>query len=115
MTVHKLLFLNPIVQPGTNVTVRLGTKWMHQLEVGDQFDIVKTNEEDNVLAVAALRGWRSMPFNEITEDMIANEHDPECRTIDGLREAMVRAYAEKFTGESVCTIITFKVEDASTT
>jgi hypothetical protein len=107
MTVHVLQFLNPEVKDGENVTVRLGTKWANKLEPGDRFQIVKTGKEDVVVCEACLIGFQPIVFNQITEDMIVNEHDSACRTLLGLAKAMFQAYGKEFNHDKICTVIKF--------
>lgn len=105
--VHELLFLNPALKDGENVTVRLGTKWAHKLEPGDRFSIRRSSDPQTEICEAHLIGYRPIVFNQITEDMLVNEHDPECTTLLGLAKAMLQAYGEEFNHDKTCTIIKF--------
>lgn len=100
----KIQFLNPEVKPGKNVTVRLGTKWM--VEPGIPLGVVKTGEEDEVLAIGYVYSTRSCVFNELNEGDLV---DCACRTVEGLRDAMKRAYGDEFTDESIVTVLGFTV------
>jgi hypothetical protein len=85
---HKLEFLNPVFKNGLNYTVRLGEKWYERLEIGDFVEIADTDK------VAKITSVEVKDFYDIDYEgtVFANEHDPECRDVDGLERAMSRAY-----------------------
>ena len=104
---HDLLFLNPVFHDGLNITVRNGDKWM-KVSVGDQLLIKKTGSE-KVIYTGTLVGKAHIPFKLIPDAWLANEHDPDCRTRDGLlRNGMIPAYPD-FTEENYVTVLLFTI------
>ncbi len=104
-----LQFKNPELHSGLNLTVRNGSKWTH-VAPGSKLAIVKTGEEEAVIATGRVFGalslvtWRSIP-----EEWYAYEHDPACRTPEGLQAAMDEAYGEGQWGPNV-TCLFFTVD-----
>jgi len=83
-----LRFLNPVFKKGLNFTVRKGTRWVKEATVGE---------------FVAVEGWRGFGriecfyvcrLAQIPKEVLVNEHDPDCRTIEGLIYALKRAYSE---------------------
>lgn len=103
---HTLEFLNPKWHYGENVTVRLGHKWVEKAHEGDIVEIVRTGSSE-VIATGVITAIRSvLRFSQVNILDLWAEHDPECRTPDGLVKAMLRAYPD-FTLDSPVTIIQF--------
>ncbi len=95
---NPLLFQKPDFHPGVNVTVRSGAKWFGTLNIGDLVAIAEIDGEDGmrtdrgkhlVLGVAYFN-----EIEEIPEDLLRFEHDPTCRTPDGLEEELGRIYGD---------------------
>lgn len=103
---HDLLFLNPVFHSGLNISVRNGIKWM-KADVGDQLFIKKTGSE-KVVCTGTLKGKAYIPFKLIPDEWLANEHDPDCRTREGLLRGMKLAYHD-FTEENFVTVLLFTV------
>lgn len=96
----KLLeFSNPVFHDGVNVTVRRGTKWLgvHNayVDLGGKF-----------CTGPVVLHTRAVPFNELTDSDVQNEHDPSCRTVAGLATEMKRVYPE-FSESDTVTLATF--------
>lgn len=89
-----LLFLNPEVQPGLNLTIRDGLKWKDTIP-GTELQIKRTGEEEVITEAEVL--WTCYTFfDSIPESWLKFEHDLSCRDKEGLRKAMVAAYGEKY-------------------
>lgn len=104
---HDLLFLNPTFHPGLNVTVRDGNKWQ-KAHIGDTLRIKKTGS-DKVIYNATVTGRAYVPFKLIPQEWLAYEHDPACRTRDGLlQNGMLPAYPD-FNEEQYVIILLFSI------
>lgn len=106
----KLLFMNPVFSEGLNVTCRKGVKWLHQTYVGHELAVEKTNTGAPVGRVVVV-GVLSMPFSELPAELLTYEHDPACRTRQGLLQEMRRVYGKSFKKEDVVTVLVFKKKE----
>jgi len=106
---HDLFFLEPIFHSGLNVTVRKGDKWMEKAEVGDDLFIKKT-DEDSVLYKATLVGKAFIPFMLIPDEWLAYEHDPNCRTREGLLTHGMKPAYPGFTETKFVTVLLFWID-----
>lgn len=104
---HRLYFLNTEMRNGLNVTVRLGTKWAMKCSVGDSFEIFKTGESKPE-SFGVLEGMAILPFMNIPKQFLDLEHDSSCHDLIGLQRAMNAAYGDKFTPNSLCTVLMFR-------
>jgi len=91
MEPKRLLFSNPIFHTGINVTVRSGYKWADSLN-----EIVEVGDTDGLadLRSAHILGVLTTKLNKIPESILAQEHDPSCRTLDGIITEMKRVYGD---------------------
>ena len=105
ISVRDLFFLEPVFHPGLNVTVRNGDKWM-QTNIGDGLLIKKTGE-DTVIHTADLIAKAYVPFRLIPEAWLAYEHDPACRTLEGLFEYGMKPAYPDFTEDNYVTVLLF--------
>jgi len=104
---HTLEFLNPRWHYGENVTVRLGAQWADKVSVGDYVQIAQTGDVTPI-ATGKVIDTRLCDFPSITIAELKKEHDPSCRTPDGLVYAMLQAYPD-FHLNSTVTVLTFKI------
>lgn len=104
---RELLFLNPELKKGINVTVRRGLKWLGYSLVEPV--VIKDTESGDEVGKGLIVGRLVLNFSEIPDEVLALEHDSSCTTLDGLYDAMVRAYPD-FKTTDICTILFFKVE-----
>jgi len=93
-------FNKPVFHDGTNCTVRYGYKWA-DLKIGEEILL----NGDRRAIVKKLLICR---FKEIKKEDILCEHDPKCRTIDGLFDVLSEIYPG-FSNNSVVTIIYFEL------
>ncbi|NID14388.1 hypothetical protein [Luteibacter yeojuensis] len=94
-----LQFKRHIFKPGRNTTVRRGSKWDgvgHALiDLGDV--------KPSMLATLSTTTYR---FNQVSDHMLRDEHDPSCRTVNGLLTEMQRVYPGFSDSEDV-TLVNF--------
>lgn len=97
-TENPLLFQKPDFHPGVNVTVRKGAKWFGTLNVGD---LVTIAEVDSNTGMQVERGKHLVlgidyetVLETIPEDLLRFEHDPTCRTPDGLEDELRNIYGD---------------------
>jgi len=83
---EKMLFDNPVFHRGLNFTVRLGTKWVEKLAVGDVF---LAAGKKAIVRVVTLR-----ELGKLQDDVFVYEHDPVCRVWDGLVRTLISKYPE---------------------
>lgn len=94
-----LEFSNPMFHAGTNLTVRRGRKWC-----GRSFATIIVNGCEINVPITT----RTVVFKELTDDMLSYEHDPKCRTVEGLFMEMCRVYKGFKLNEEV-TLVSFKL------
>ena len=92
-----LKFKNHVFKEGINITVRRGVKWANESKA--QIEA----EENQVTRPVPIRTY-VMRFKDLNEIMIANEHDPKCRKVDGLLEVMKNVYPG-FDPKEIVTIV----------
>jgi len=107
---HELLFLNPVLQTGLNVTVRKGDKWFSKARAGDELNIYETGKTNfhERKAFGKVVGLAFLPCNMIPSEWLLLEHDLTCRNQWGLQKAMLRAYSN-FKVNDLVTVILFDV------
>jgi hypothetical protein len=106
-----LLFKNPVFDPGVNVTVRLGTKWFNRIGPEQIVEVRRYNSDGiaDYLFDGFIVDVIKSKICDIDEDILAQEHDPGCRTIRGLVEELKRVYPkEQINGRTTVTIIFFE-------
>ena len=110
---QNLLFINPEIRDGLNVTVRNGTKWATAVP-GDLLSVRKTGKSDveqcqvRLLFVQCLH-LGSFAHTHALVGLLRFEHDSTCQTWDGLDFAMRRAYGDDWGPE--VTVLGFVRED----
>lgn len=105
---HKLLFGNPVFDLPVMSTCRSGDKWYDALAVGVQFEICDVNG-DPIGKTGAVTALDLVSWDELDDEMVADNHDPACRTLDGLETGMDTAYPSGWDRDTL-TIITFTLE-----
>lgn len=105
----KMEFLNPTFKDGSNLTCRLGTKWCHKLAPLMRIKLVETGKNNGPEAL--ITAYWPTKFSEIDEAILKDEHDPDCRTFNGLAEVMRNTYPE-FTLDSVVTLVRFEIDES---
>lgn len=84
----KLLeFSNPVFKNGVNLTVRRGTKW-HMVDMA-YVQLGGEHRHGPVILTTEIK-----KFNELIDVELRDEHDPSCRTVEGLAVEMKRVYPE---------------------
>jgi hypothetical protein len=98
-------FNNPVFHDGENLTVRRGIKWASAYEGC----VILAPDIKGAIIV---RRVIVMPFKElacIDIPMLASEHDPACRTYDGLLETMREIYPD-FIEQEIVTLVFFEIK-----
>jgi hypothetical protein len=92
---------------GFNVTVRLGSKYVKTLEIGETLEL--KNLQGETLGTARIEQMVVGPIKYIPEIILKFEHDPKCREVNGLIEVLQNCYhsAEIDMNEIVTAIVFF--------
>lgn len=104
---HDLYFANPVFHTGINITVRDDNEWMKKAEIGDELFLQKTGE-GKVGFIVPLVGKMYLPLNWIPDEVLNLEHDPLCRTFDGLLHEMRRVYRPEFSITNMVAVLFFR-------
>lgn len=107
---HKLLFGNPVFDLPVMTTCRSGEKWYDALNQHDRFEICDVNGNP-IGKVGCVIGLDIVAWDELDDAMVADNHDPSCRTLAGLEAGMDAAYPGGWDRDTL-TLITFSLEDA---
>jgi len=105
---YELEFSANVHHAGENVTVRLGTKWLRRLAVGDQ---IVLHGDDGTRRPATVRGRIACRVADIPPDLLLVEHDRSCRCPEGLLAELERLYGEA-NMNSLVTVIVYAVPNA---
>jgi len=104
---HALEFRVPLFHEGLNVTVRLGEKYFHTLDAGDRI-LLSSRDARPQCRRAELIDVRMRVVSTIPNVWLKYEHDPACRTPDGLLEELKQVYGrDSVTSDSWVTLILF--------
>lgn len=103
----KLLFSNPVFHDGINVTCRNGYKWADSL--GEIVKVAETGNEEE-WHYGLILGVLTCKLNKIPETVLAMEHDPSCRTSEGLIAEMKRVYGDDLPEDAPTTVLFFEFE-----
>lgn len=82
-----LLFANPVFSKGVNTTVRRGDKYATLAG-----DVSLLDTEGNLVGIGNVTGVTVKPFNELDKRELRINHDPACRTKEGLLAVMQQVY-----------------------
>ena len=96
-----LKFAHPPTAPGQYTTVRRG-----ELELAPALEIQDASGKG--VAYAALRKCTVMSFHLVPTRLLAQEHDPQCRTWEGLRDTL-RHYYPGFRVTETVTVVDFEI------
>jgi hypothetical protein len=104
---RKLYFTNPVFHTGINVTCRNGYKWSDA-----QGELVKVHDTatDESFGMAHILGVLTCKLDKIPEEVLALEHDPSCRTREGIITEMKRVYGEDLKRDAPTTVLFFEFE-----
>jgi len=101
----QLLFSNPVFHDGINVTVRNGYKWADAM--GEIVDVVDTDGEIEPV-MAHVLGALTTQLNKIPESILQHEHDPKCRTLEGITKEMRNIYGDDLAEDAPVTVLFFE-------
>lgn len=102
---RKLKFKNPVFEFGLNLTVRKGSKW-HGKTGNVRLTDVNGSFKKRAIITTTMYG----NYSDVTDEIVKYEHDPECRTVEGLTKAMKEAYPD-FKETDDITLVFFRVDD----
>jgi len=102
-----LLFSNPVFHKGINVTCRNGYKWADAM--GELVDVRDTDGTTDY-GMAHVLGVMTCKLNKIPEGVLALEHDPSCRTTEGIITEMKRVYGADLKDDAGTTVLFFEFE-----
>lgn len=100
----ELKFMNPVFREGINITVRRGVKWCGT--ENEEVSIINTQYKINKKGKIILTKCKR--FKDIKDSDIEDEHDPVCRTFEGLYKVMKKTYPE-FGKDEIVTIVKFEI------
>jgi hypothetical protein len=95
-----LQFVSDCHHPHTNTTVRLGRKWYDRLTPGTTIGLNSADICARVLRIELTT------LGKISPRVLKYEHDPDCRTISGLRRVLAKYY-DNITDTSPVTVVTY--------
>jgi hypothetical protein len=106
-TLETLLFNNPVFHKGVNVTCRKGYKWAQQMGA-----IVNVRDTDGTTdyGYGHILGAMVVKLNKIPECVLTLEHDPSCRTVDGIITEMKNVYGDDLKDDAPTTVLFFELE-----
>lgn len=108
MTLH---FLSGTFHPGLNITVRRGLEWLQKgLLPGESITlcVCPRGHDHTVIGRARVAFVMATQIASIPDELMAYEHEPSCRTKEGLLAAMSRVLGEIRSDETV-TVIGFEM------
>jgi len=97
----ELYFNNAVFEPGLNATVRRGNRWTNAK--GKAF-VVKETGNKEAIGAARVVSVLKIPFKDVTNFDVENEHDPKCRTIEGLFDELNSVYKDFSVEDNVCIV-----------
>jgi len=98
----ELLFKNAVFNKGRNTTIRRGVKWDCCPDKENVLVYGRTAEPVACVKIST----RVKSFDDLSDDDIANEHDPICRSWAGIYGVMKRVY-DGFDRREIVTIVDF--------
>ena len=103
-----LMFSNPVFHKGINVTCRNGYKWSDAM--GELVNI-EDSDGETYYGKAHILGVLVCKLNKIPEGILAMEHDPSCRTQEGIITEMKRVYGDDLKEDAPTTVLMFEFEN----
>lgn len=106
---EKLLFMNPEFEEGfVQVTVRNGYKWYDIVShLPYVLEVAKTEARNKAIGEAHVVGKMVLAACEIPDQILKLEHDPGCRTSNGLYAGMRKAYGDGWDQWNAVTVLFF--------
>lgn len=92
---------------GLNVTVRRGDKYLKIFDIDTKF--VSENLQGKHLGYGSVVSLVGCKIKDIPEKFLELEHDPHCRTREGLIEVLQNVYHDKSIDENeLVTVVVFR-------
>ena len=92
---RRMEFKRPVFSPGINFTVRLGEEWAN-LKVGEVIEL-----EAPAWCLGLVTHIIRCQLVDIPRFVLEKEHDPNCRTFDGLIATLKEVYPELEQSEAI--------------
>jgi hypothetical protein len=99
-------FIDPTHHKGLNSTVRLGPR---VIPADTKIHIFQTGEKEPTHKGVVIN-TKVTQYKNLTLEDIKYQHSEDTRNFNGLWKAMIRAYGDKITPESVVTVVYYIVE-----
>lgn len=106
---RELLFSNAVFHDGLNVTCRNGYKWADAN--GELVNVLDSDGTTNY-GEAVIFGVLVCKLNMIPEAILSLEHDPNCRTTEGIIAEMKRVYGADLKEDAPTTVLFFEFNKA---
>lgn len=109
MTLH---FISGTFHPGLNITVRRGLEWFQKGLLPGQtitLCVCPQRHDHTVIGQARVAFVMAARIETIPDELMVYEHEPSCRSKEGLLQAMSQVFGEVRTDETV-TVIGFEME-----
>jgi len=107
-----LHFISGTFHPGLNITVRRGLAWSQKgLLPGETITlcVCPGGHNHTVIGQARVAFVMAARVGTIPDELMAYEHEPSCRSKEGLLAAMSQVYGEVRSDEAV-TVIGFEID-----
>lgn len=78
---------------GSNLTIRRGTKYLKELDIGDE--IILQNLKGQLLGKGVVTQMIAGKLQDIPLEILVHEHDTKCRMYVGLVEVLQNCYDDK--------------------
>ncbi len=109
---QRILFAFPGGEVGTFpelfTTVRRGGKWAELAKVGDKLELART-EGEVYLGEARVEAIVCGPLDQISAELLGINHDPSCRTPEGILAGLRRAYGDDVATDEPVTVLTLRL------
>ena len=105
-----LRFNNPVFKPGLNCTMRRGYAWAERIGKAPAQSLLPVDIQDsegNHVCFGKCKYYHICKFCDIKAQWLESQHDPKCRTYNGLRDAMIMAYGDNFSEIEYITVVWF--------
>lgn len=112
MTLH---FISGTFHAGLNITVRRGPEWSQKGLVPGQtiaLCVCPPGRDHNVIGQARVAFVMTAQIESIPDELMAYEHEPSCRTKEGLLAAMSKVFGE-VRADEIVTVIGFEMGPSS--
>lgn len=86
----RMAFADPFFRPGIQNTIRVGTKWLESIAVGEQFKA--QDLQGNDIAIFEVVGLMKCLVEEIPNEILELNHGGRCNRLPGLLKILNECY-----------------------